>query len=294
MRRASNAGMKGRSTSLETRAAGRFFWDDRVQVLEEMVLRPIQDPVEMGLDLRELERRVASEADYRPLFRQAFGDEQVSPERIGRALATFVRALVSRSSRFDWAPAASSPSRSGFSTFSPEENRGIRLFFDACATCHLRESRLSYCGSCVKSGLHDEAAPALTNIGLDLGAKNDDPGLGGITGKKEDRGRFRAPTLRNIELTAPYMHDGRFATLEEVLRFYASGVRPHPGLDPRFEPRGGASWPPPMLAHEQPRLGLALEPRDQADLIAFLKTLTDRTFTNDPRFADPFVARAQR
>lgn len=237
---------------------------------------------------------MASDADYRPLFRRAFGDEQVSRERIGSALATFVRALVSRNSRFDWAPAASSHSRSGFSTFSPAENRGMRLFFDACATCHARESRLSYCGSCVKSGLHDEAAPALTNIGLDLGAKNDDPGLGSITGKNEDRGRFRAPTLRNIELTAPYMHDGRFATLEEVLRFYASGVRPHPGLDPRFEPRGGASWPPPMLAHERPRLGLALEPRDQADLIAFLKTLTDRAFTTDPRFADPFAARPRR
>jgi cytochrome c peroxidase len=280
-------------SNLGARESG-FFWDARVQALEEMVLRPIQDPVEMGLDLDELERRVAGDADYRPLFRKAFGDEEVSRARIGSALATFVRALVSRGSRYDAALAAATPSGDGFSTFTPEESRGMRLFFHACSACHLRESAIRYCPSCVIQGLNDVAAPALTNIGLDLGSQSDDPGLGGVTGKAEDHGRFRAPTLRNIELTAPYMHDGRFATLEEVLRFYASRVRPHPGLDPRLEPGGGASWPAPMLAHEQTRLGLALTPRDQADLIAFLKTLTDRDFVTDPRFADPFPTQSRR
>ncbi len=163
--------------------------------------------------------------------------------------------------------------------------------------CHVRERSVGSCGNCRTFDPTDFESTFLTNNGVSGGSKRDDPGLGAITGKPEDRGRFRAPTLRNIELTAPYMHDGRFATLEEVLRFYAHRVRPHPSLDPRLKPGSGTGWTAPSANRgelQAPALGLRLDSRDQADLIAFLKTLTDLEFTTDPRFKDPFAARPQR
>jgi cytochrome c peroxidase len=137
------------------------------------------------------------------------------------------------------------------------------------------------------------------NNGVDIGMGSDDPGHGGITGKVEDRGRFQAPSLRNIALTAPYMHDGRFASLEEVVHFYAHRVRPHPTLDPRMLTNRDASNVDPCQSRasvnikvEQQPVGLPLSSCDQRDLVAFLKTLTDLEFVTDPRFSDPFAAAA--
>ena len=139
-----------------------------------------------------------------------------------------------------------------------------------------------------------------TNNGLDSGRSSDDPGLGAVTGKGGDRGAFRAPSLRNVELTGPYMHDGRFATLDDVLKFYAHGVRENGNLAPQMNGRDADDWsdgksPPPPPGPfasivSRPR-GFPMSVEQRADLLAFLKTLTDWRLVRDPRLGDPFASR---
>lgn len=278
---------------------GGFFWDGRSTTLEEMVLRPIQDPVEMGLDLPTLIERLRAEPGYPDLFRRAFGDPAIDGDRIARALARFVRAIVSVGSRYDDGLALVQDPRQDFPEFTASENRGKQLFFGAggwsrsCAACHVASQTLP-CGqrSEVPADLQSEVC---RNNGLDRGNDRDDPGRGGVTHLSEDRGGFRAASLRNIELTAPYMHDGRFATLDDVVKFYASGVRSHPDLDPcmRVGSDRDTVVPPPILepltiaAHGDGR-GFPMSKRDRDDLVAFLKTLTDHELLRDPRFSNPF------
>jgi cytochrome c peroxidase len=150
----------------------------------------------------------------------------------------------------------------------PVPRRGKRLFFgrQSCAACHVRRVTVGCCAS----AWHFEPAwlesDECRNNGLDTGERGD-PGRMGVTGRPQDRGKFRAASLRNVELTAPYMHDGRFATLEQVVQFYA-----HPGQ-----------------SIVDTHIGLQLGPQDRTDLVAFLRTLTDWKLVRDPRFADPFV-----
>jgi cytochrome c peroxidase len=258
--------------------AGAFFWDGRAKTLEQMVLMPIQDPVEMGMELGALVARLRGDRDYRILFRRAFGDVAVTPPRIATALAGFVRALGSFRSKFDLGLRLStSPGGAPFN-FTAAENRGKRIFRSSCATCHTITKNWS------TMPLFQNYQYA--NNGLDRGRKRDDPGREGVTRKRADRSKFRMPSLRNIELTAPYMHDGRFRTLEQVVAFYANRVRSSETLDKRMlsdhssgHGRALVSAPP----------GIPLTGRDRADLVAFLKTLTDKEFVKDPRFSDPFV-----
>ncbi|OZC02557.1 cytochrome c peroxidase [Rubricoccus marinus] len=239
--------------------SGAMFWDERSATLEEQVLVPIEDPVEMGLSLDVLTARLDAEPFYADLFTAAFGSPEASGDRIARALAQFVRSMVAADSRYDRARAAT-PGRPDppLAGFTAAENRGLGVFTRAgrCNTCHLGDL---FVGDIPR------------NNGLD--AVTTDPGAGG--------GRFKAPSLRNVGLTAPYMHDGRFATLEEVVEHYDSGVQDHPQLDARlraFSPTGNAN--PPR------RLGLS--DQEKADLVAFLHTLTDVDFTTDERWQDPF------
>jgi cytochrome c peroxidase len=221
--------------------SGRFFWDERAATLEAQVLAPIQDPVEMGMPLDRLERKLRATPYYAPLFAAAFGTPEVTSERVSRALAQFVRALVSADSRFDRG------------ALTPEEREGLRLFTGAarCAQCHLPNAL---------------SADAARNTGLDAAVA--DSGAG--------RGRFKAPSLRNVAARAPYMHDGRFATLEQVVKHYDDGVQPNPDLDPRLRGRGGA-----------PR-SLGLTGEQKAALVAYLHALTDSSFLRAPQLADPF------
>ena len=229
---------------------GRFFWDERAATLEQQVLMPIQDSVEMGLTLNELVSRVSAQEYYPELFADAFGTPTVTSDRISRALAQFVRSMVSYESKYDVGL------QTNFANFTREENRGRRIFFDRnegnCVACHGTDAIIS-----------NQAR----NNGLD--ATTTDSGAGG--------GEFKAPSLRNIALTEPYMHDGRFQTLAEVVAFYNNGVQNHPNLDPLLENNNG-----------QPRR-LNLNAQDQADLIAFLNTLTDNEFITDTKFSDPFL-----
>jgi len=239
-----------------------FFWDERADTLEDQVLQPIQNSIEMGMTLESLTNRLAAEPFYANLFTAAFGTPEVSSDRISRALAQFVRSIVSVRSKYDLGVT------NNFANFTPQENLGRQIFFGqvgnaTCATCHGTDNFVP--------------GPALNNNGLEFPYA--DLGVGGITGDLADNGKFKVPSLRNIGLTAPYMHDGRFATLEEVVEFYNSGVADNPNLAPALRNPPGA--PP------GPRR-LNLSPDQKAALVAFLRTLTDPALVNDPKYADPF------
>jgi cytochrome c peroxidase len=235
----------------------RFFWDERAGSLEEAVLVPIQSKVEMGQDLARLVEVLAKDRHYPELFRKAFGDARVTPERTAKALAQFLRSLVSCRSKYDQGLAKVASARDDFPNFTVQENRGKALFLTNCAVCHLPGQDAHF----------SMITPA--NNGLDADHKTTDGGVGDLTLIGRHIGLFKSPSLRNVEHTAPYMHDGRFNTLEQVIDHYSKGVRPHPNLDPRMR-------------------RLNFTDSEKAALVAFLKTLTDQAFLTDPKFADPF------
>jgi cytochrome c peroxidase len=255
-----------------------FFWDERAPTLEAQALLPIQDEIEMGMDLRSLEARVGRLPYYPPLFRLAFGTPEVTAARVAKAVAQFLRSMTGFDSKFDRAAAkALGKSYSAdFEEFTAEENLGKSLFIDGvgdvpefgCAICHLPPTF---------------AMPQAFNNGLDVHYQ--DRGLGALGRPSNDPitptndGKFKAPSLRNIALTAPYMHDGRFQTLEEVIEHYSGGIRPHPNLGLAFA----------EADRDRGLSGFKYTPAQKAALVAFLKTLTDEQFISDPRFADPFV-----
>jgi cytochrome c peroxidase len=236
---------------------GRFFWDERGRALEEAVLVPTRSKIEMGQDLTRLTEILAADEHYPELFKKAFGDEKVTPERTGKALAQFLRSMVSCRSKFDEGLAKVASVRDDFPNFTVQENRGKALFMNNCAICHMPAPDVNFF----------MLSPA--NNGLDGDYKTADGGVGDVTLNGRQIGEFKSPTLRNVERAAPYMHDGRFDTLEKVIDHYSKEVKPHPNLDPRVR-------------------RLNFTDSEKAALIAFLKTLTDETFLTDPKFSDPF------
>lgn len=239
---------------------GSFFWDQRAASLEEQVLEPIQNSVEMGLTLDELESKLSKQDYYKILFRRAFGDTVITRSKVALALAQFVRSLVSCRSKFDEGVAVTQAQTDEFANFSPEENRGKQLFLNHCGGCHGTALQL--------------ASEARSN-GLDL--VYTDNGVGDVTKNEADKGKFKAPSLRNVAVTAPYMHDGRFSDLAQVVAFYNNEVQNHPNLDPNLRRFGNG----------QPRR-LRLTPEQQNEIIVFLKTLTDNQFLTDIKYSDPF------
>lgn len=232
----------------------RFFWDGRAASLRAQVLMPIENPVEMHEQLAEvvakLERGPADGAD-RAGFSAAFGTPAISADRIARALEQFLLAQISRDAKFDRV-------LSGAAVFTDEEQRGFVLFhteydprrgqFGAdCFHCH---------GGPLFRSQH------FANNGLD--AAGVEPGRYAVTGREGDQGKFAVPSLRNVAVTGPYMHDGRFATLDAVIDHYAGGVRASPTLDPNLA--------------KHPAGGVPLTEADRQALAAFLRTLTDEAF----------------
>jgi len=242
---------------------GRFFWDERALSLEDQVLRPIQDPVEMGMTLPVLEERLNQILQYKILFKRAFGDSVATSNNISLALAQFVRSMVSYQSKFDTGVSQTNNPNANFPNYTASENRGKQLFFSPqtnCAQCH---TTAAFVG--------DRAR----NNGLD--ALLTDLGVGGITNNNNQRGQFKVPSLRNIALSAPYMHDGRFATLDDVINHYDNGVQNNQYLDNRLRQgnNGGVR-----------RLNLSVQ--DKQALKDFLQTLTDDSFITDEKFSSPF------
>jgi cytochrome c peroxidase len=238
---------------------GRFFWDERARTLEEQVLMPIQSKVEMGQDLTNLVEIFSRDAHYPELFERAFGEKKVTKERLAKALAQFLRAMVSYESRYDKGLAKVASVNDDFPNFTPQENRGKNLFLARCASCHMPGGQSAHF-----------FMNQPRNNGLDTDIRKTDGGVGDLTLNRGQMGRFKSPSLRNIEVTGPYMHDGRFATLEEVIDHYSNGIKQHPNLDGRL------------------RRPMNFDAGQKAALVAFLKTLTDRNFLTDPKFSDPF------
>ncbi|MEO0557053.1 MAG: cytochrome c peroxidase [Bacteroidota bacterium] len=234
--------------------SGHFFWDERAATLEDQVLMPIQDPVEMGMTLDNVIARLEATTFYPDLFEDAFGTPEITSDRMSQAMAQFVRSIVSPNSKYDIArQQAGGPPGQRLAGLTDQENDGLELFFGRgrCAQCHRGDLFVG-----------DEAR----NNGLD--ATLTDEGAGD--------GRFKTGSLRNIALTAPYMHDGRFSTLAEVIDHYSTGIRGSASLDQRLrDPQGRPI---------QMRFNLT----EHEALLAFLNTLTDETLATDVRWSNPF------
>ena len=221
-----------------------FFWDGRAKTLEEQAGQPIENPVEMGLKVDDAVARLAADADYVRDFSAAFGAPPTAVS-LRQALASFVRTLVSGGSRYDQFLAGDA------SALDDAAARGKDVFFGTRGRC-----------------FHCHPEGALTNEGFFNNgsyAPEGDRGRQVVTGRAGDLGKFKVPGLRNVAVTAPYMHDGSLATLEEVIDQYDRGGRGDPSTDPQITP-------------------LSLAPDEKADLLAFLKALTDERFLVDARF----------
>jgi cytochrome c peroxidase len=250
-------------------AASLTWADPGKRRLEVQAIVPMtnEHPVEMGMKGREKEilARLKAEPVYEGLFPNAFPGEReaITLVNVRKAIACFERTLFSGDSpydRFVW--------RDDPTALSQEARRGMALFFSdrlACSKCH---AGFTFSGPVVWQG-SPAAAPAFFNNGLDAAAGTADPGLFTVSHRGGDRGRFRAPTLRNIAATSPYMHDGRFATLDAVIEHYARGGTPGRNRSP-------------LTA------GFSITPEEKCDLVAFLESLTDEEFLRDPRHSDPW------
>lgn len=230
-----------------------FFWDGRRSSLEGQAHDPVTNPIEMRMDWPTVVQRLQADPEYPNLFFYAFGTSIIDSTLVTKAIAQFERTLVSFNSPFDRYFFAGDTN-----ALTAQEKRGLDIFNqNFCGTCH-SEPTFSGHGFFANNGLDDVFA---------------DSGRAKVTHLPQDLGLFKVPTLRNIGVTAPYMHDGRFATLEEVVQHYDRDVRSHsPNLHNHMIPYLG---------------GLVLSLQDKADLVAFLNALTDTEFLTNPNFADP-------
>lgn len=243
-----------------------YFWDGRALTLEHQVIEPVSNPIEMNETWENALEELRNDPFYPPMFRRAFGSEHITQQRAAKAMASFLRIMISSDSKFD-------KERRGEYTFTPQEEAGFNMFLQEgginpstgesfggadCFHCH------GFAGMQISDYL-------MHNNGLDANFQND-PGLAGLTGNPLDSGKFKTPTLRNIEFTAPYMHDGRFQTLEQVVDHYNTGGVLSTTIDPMMEAQGG---------------GLFLSEVTKQNLIAFLKTLSDPGFLTNPAFSNP-------
>ena len=243
------------------RPNGGFFWDGRAAQLRDQALMPIQDPLEMNETLENAVAKVQASQTYKDQFVRAFGDDTVTSERMGLAMEQFMLSIVSANSKYDKV-------QRGEAQYTEAEERGRALYFgEMDPPAGLRGAECFHC----------HGGPNLTNNqymnnGLDPVSAWTDLGRYEVTGVERDKAAFKVTTLRNIELTPPYMHDGRFSTLEEVVEHYDNGVVGSPSVDQdlmRFNLRPG---------------GLGLTQQEKSDLIAFLKTLTDPDLATNPEY----------
>jgi cytochrome c peroxidase len=239
-----------------------YFWDGRAQKLRDQSIIPIQDDLEMNETMENVVEKLEQDTLYKHQFFRAFGSEDISSHRIGLALEQFMNSIVSYRSKYDLF-------LEGEATFTEEEELGMELFFEEYNP-YFPETSGADCGHC--HGGKNFSSQEYMNNGLD--SIYNDNGRYDVTGLESDRGAMKVTTLRNIELTPPYMHDGRFKTLEEVIDHYNEGLRYNASLDPALAMTMGT--------------GLMLNNTDKNALIAFLRTLTDSILIQDSRYASPF------
>jgi cytochrome c peroxidase len=239
-----------------------FFWDGRAHLLRDQSLKPIQDELEMDETLENVVAKLSESQLYKDQFIRAFGSTVVTSEKISLALEQFMNSITSTNSKYD-------DFLSDSSVFTASEKRGFRLFSTDYNPFFPNESGAD-CKHC-HGGFNFENDKYMNN-GLD--ATFADAGRGTVTKNANDNGKFKVTSLRNIALTPPYMHDGRFNTLEEVVTHYNENIKASATLDPALE--------------QTREKGLFLTTQDKADLVAFLKTLTDKKMTTNPEYSTPF------
>lgn len=237
-----------------------LFWDNRATSIEQQCQMTITDPIEMGMSLEDLPAKLASDPHYTVLFDKAFHGQEIAPFQVLSALSQFVRSMSSTNTKFDQGLANFTQPTENFNNFTAEENRGKALFMNNCSSCHGDTQVRTFRGT--------------ASNGLDVQAV--DKGIGEISGAQTDMGVFKVPTLRNVALTGPYMHDGRFETLSEVVDHYSTNIKSHANLSEQLRNNNGT-----------PR-NMNFSTQDKADLLSFFNTLTDNTFIQDVRFSDPF------
>lgn len=257
-----------------------MFWDGRANSMKDLVLRPIANHEEMMQDPKALVNKIKQIPYYKSLFEKVYGDDEINLERIEDALASFSVCIVPSRTKFDGGLAQFN----GFIDFSAlnninynlsgltsTENQGFKLFYGKarCGSCHHPEIIAGYYGG-----------EPYANIGLDMDYS--DNGLGTLTNDASENGKFKIPNIRNVALTAPYMHDGRFSTLEEVVDHYNSKIKPNTNLSTKLYQDVNSN----STVVTAVRLGLNNE--EKAALVAFLKTLTDEELKKDIKFSNPF------
>lgn len=247
----------------------RFQWDGSIEHLEQQPIFPIEHPDEMDDTMENVVKKLRASATYPALFKAAYGTDEITSDKMLNALTQFMLALVSAESKYDHYVR-----KEGGVTLTAEEMAGKHLFdTKGCSGCHVGE--LFTDQSFRNNGLSPfERTKVVYVNGKPTIQVVVDEGRFRVTGQAVDRFKFVVPSLRNIAMTLPYMHDGRFKTLKEVLDFYSSGMHDSPTLDPVFRQANGT-------------LGIPLSEDEKTKLIAFLETLTDNEFLKDPRFAEP-------
>ena len=220
-----------------------FMHDGGINHIEVMPLAPITNPLEMNETMANVIAKISASGKYKQLFTKAYGDDMVNSQRIFRAIAQFMGTMYSYNSKYDKVKA-------GEESFSAQEQAGYNLFVQKCSSCHKEPLFSDY---------------DYRNNGL---VAYIDSGRAHVTGNPSDKFKFKTPSLRNIEKTAPYMHDGRFYTLDQCLNHYVSGIVTSPTLDP-------------LLVG-----GINMSTQDNNDIIVFLKTLTDTKFLTDSRYSE--------
>lgn len=241
-----------------------FFWDGRSNLLRDQSLKPIQDSLEMHETLPSVIAKLNASSMYKDQFKKAFGQETITPELMSKAMEQFMNSIVSFHSKYDDFVA-------GKTTLTAKEERGRFLFFTEYNPSFPNASGAD-CQHC-HGGANFENDKYMNN-GLDDDASIKDIGRGKVTNNTIDKAKFKVTSLRNVELTHPYMHDGRFKTLEEVVEHY-NLVANSTTLDASFQ-------------QQLPYGGLKLSVSDKEALVAFLKTLTDYTLINETKYSSPF------
>lgn len=233
----------------------RFNWDGSAFGLENQAFEPVSNPIELHANWKNVAKKMQNHPEYPNLFLRAFGTATIDSTLITKAIAQFERTFISGNSKFD-------QFLLGNETLTPEEENGFNVFMDEakgdCFHCHGSNNNPLW----TDNQFH--------NNGLD--SNFTDVGLGKITGDPADNGKFKSPSLRNLAFTAPYMHDGRFATLEEVINHYSEGLKPSATIDP--------------LMKKIDKGGVHLSTKDKTDLKAFLLSLTDLEFVNNTAFQE--------
>ena len=233
----------------------RFTWDGKELSLERQALEPVRNPIEMHANWKTVAQKLQNHPEYPTLFLHAFGVTTIDSTLVAKAISQFERTLISSNSKFD-------KYQRGELSLTPQEQNGFNVFMDEakgdCFHCHGSNNNPLWTDN------------IFHNNGLDTTFM--DLGLGAITGDPADNGKFKSPSLRNLAFTAPYMHDGRFATLDEVINHYSEGLKPSTTIDPLMKKVASG--------------GVDLSSQDKADLKAFLLSLSDYDFINNPDFRE--------